>query len=140
VLNKLLLIGHLFGLTLGLAASYSAAVVGGIISRAQPTERPILSQVPWAMSKLGTVGLILLWITGPVMVFTKYNGFGDMPWQFHLKLTAVVIMTLAVGVIHMHRRRAMAGDVAAMGRIQLAGKVGLAGSLTALVTAVLAFG
>lgn len=27
------------------------------------------------------------------MVFTKYNGFGVMPWQFHLTLTAVVIMT-----------------------------------------------
>lgn len=140
MLNKLLLIGHLFGLTLGLAASYSAAVVGGIISRAQPAERAILTQVPWAMSRLGTVGLILLWITGPVMVFTKYNGFGSMPWQFHLKLTAVAIMPLAVGVMHMHRGRAMTGDAVAMRRIQMAGKVSLAGALTALVTAVLAFG
>jgi hypothetical protein len=73
------------------------------------------------------------------MVFTRWDGFGSLPWQFHVKLTAVVILTLLVGYIHMLMPKARAGDMAAAARIPIVGRFAFLAALTAVVFAVLTF-
>lgn len=138
-MNKALLALHLLGLALGLSVPFSNAVMGALIEKAAPNEKSILSRFPPAMSRVGDVGLVLLWITGPVLLFTKHGGFAGMPWTFHVKLTAVVILTACVGLIHANMRKAFGGDVAAMARIRRIGTVALLAALTALVFAVITF-
>ena len=138
-MNRPLLILHLLGLAMGLSVSFSNLVMGTLIAKAAPAERTILSRFMPAMSHVGNIGLVLIWVTGPILVFSKYGGFAGLPWQFHAKLTAVVILTLAVGVIHMNMRKAIAGDAAAVARIGLVGRITMLSALTALVFAVLAF-
>jgi uncharacterized membrane protein len=138
-LNQILLFLHFLGLAMGLSVSFSNMVMAGLIAAAPPQNKPVLAAFPARMTRVGDIGLSLLWITGLTMVFTKYGGFGVMPWQFHVKLTAVVILTLLVGFIHSQMRKAAQGDAAATARIAIAGKVAFLSALTAVAFAVLSF-
>jgi len=138
-MNKALLALHLLGLALGLSVPFSNLVLGALIEKAAPAERPILLRFPPAMSRMGDIGLVLLWITGPTLLFTKHQGFAGMPWTFHVKLTAVLVLTGCVGMIHANMKKAFSGDMAAMARVRNVGKVALFAALTALVFAVITF-
>ena len=141
-MQKTLLVLHLLGLACGLAVPFSNMVMGALIEKAAPPEKPILARFPPAMMRVGDIGLVLLWITGPAMLFTKYGGFSAMrslSWTFHVKLTAVIALTLCVGYIHSQAKRAFSGDQAALARVRNVGKIALLSALTAVVFAVLTF-
>lgn len=138
-LNQVLLILHFLGLAMGLAVPFSNIVMQGLIGKAAPQEKAVLARFPPSMSRVGDIGLALLWTTGLTMVFTKWGGFGSLPWQFHVKLTAVVILTLLVGYIHALMGKARKGDMAAAARIKVVGNVALLAALTAVIFAVLTF-
>lgn len=137
--NQLLLILHFLGLGMGLSVSFSNIVMAGIIAKAAPAEQPVLSRFPPAMVRVGDIGLTLLWGTGLTMVFTKYGGFGVMPWQFHVKLAAVVVLSGVIGYIHSLMKKARNGDKAAAARIPGIGRIAFLAAVTAVVFAVLSF-
>lgn len=137
--NQVLLILHFLGLAMGLSVSFSNMVMGGLMAKAAPTEQLVLARFPPMMTRVGDIGLTLLWITGLTLVFTKYSGFGVMPWQFHVKLTAVVILTALIGYIHALMRQARTGNPAAAARIPTVGRITFLVAVTAVVFAVLTF-
>ena len=137
--NQSLLILHLLGMAMGLAVPLSNMVLQGLIAKAAPPEQAALARFPPLMSRIGEIGLALLWTTGLALVYTKWGGFGAFPWQFQVKLTAVVILTLLVGYIQILMRKARNGDRAAAARIPTVGRFALLASLTAVVFAVLTF-
>jgi hypothetical protein len=137
--NKILLMFHFVGLAMGLAVPFANIVMVGIMTKAQPAEKMVLGRFPLAMSKVGKIGLLLLWATGITMVFTRWGGFSTLPRTFMFKLTAVVLLTISVGYIHFLETRIKKGDAAAMVRIQLVGKIAFALGITAVVFAVLTF-
>jgi hypothetical protein len=138
-LNQSMLFLHLVGLTLGMASGWGNLVMGKLIADAQPGERPVLARFPPAIAKVGGVGLLLLWVTGFLLVFWKWNGFGGLPWQFHAKFTGVVLLTATIGVIHAHMAKARRGDMAAAKRLPVLGMTATLLSLTVVLFAVLAF-
>jgi len=138
-MNKALLVFHLLGLAMGLSVPFSNMIMGMLIDKATPNEKAVLARFPQAMTRVGDIGLVLLWVTGPAMLFMKYDGFAGMPWTFHVKLTAVIALTLCVGYIHSQMKRAFSGDQAALARVRNVGKIALLSALTALVFAVLTF-
>lgn len=137
--NQTLLILHFIGLVMGFSVSIGNLVMMGVMSRAAGPERPILARFMPAISRVGRIGLGLLWVTGATMLFTKWNGLRSMPWTFHVKLTGVVVLTIAVSVLYVLEQRAMKGDAGAAAQIQTFGKVASLGALTALIFAVLTF-
>jgi uncharacterized membrane protein len=137
--NQVLLILHFLGLAMGLSVSFSNLVMGGLMARTAPSEQVVLARFPPMMIRVGDIGLTLLWITGLTLVFTKYGGFGVMPWQFHVKLTAVVILSALIGYIHSLMRQARNGNGAAAARIPTVGRVAFLFALTAIVFAVATF-
>ena len=138
-MNQALLVLHLLGMAMGLSVSFANIVMAGIGAKATPDERKILLRFPGAMIRVGDNGLTLLITTGPILLFTKYQGFAGMPWTFHVKLTAVVVLLGAVGFIHANMRKMVAGDQAAMARVKMVGPIALLSALTAVVFAVLTF-
>lgn len=138
-MNKLLLFLHFIGLTLGLAVPFANIILARVMAAAPPSDRPVLGRAAFAMGKLGDIGLPLLWITGLALVFSKYGGFGALPKTFAAKLTAVVLLTLSVGVIHANKRRALEGNAGALGLIQKLGKFNLLCALSAIALAVITF-
>lgn len=138
--NKILLILHFIGLAMGLSVTFANIVMAGIIDKAAPAEKSILGRFPLAMSRVGYIGLTLLWITGLTMVFTRWNGFQYLPSPaFHIKFTAVVLLTVAVIFIRVLELRIRRGDTAAIARIQVAGKVAALFALIAVIFAVWTF-
>lgn len=138
-LNQALLILHFLGLAMGLAVPLSNFVLQGLILKAPPQEKEILARVSPAMTRIGDIGLVLLWATGLVLVFTKWGGFGALPWQFEAKMVAVVVLTGLVGYIHRLMRRARTGDTVAAARIPSVGRLASLAAVAAVILAVLTF-
>ncbi len=124
---------------MGFAASFGNAVMAGIVAKAAPQEKPVLGRFPPAMVRFGSIGILLLWVTGLTMVFTKWGGFAVLPWQFHAKLTAVVLLTLNLGNIHRIMAKIRKGDAAAAASLPTAGRIGMVLAITAVIFAVLTF-
>ena len=137
--NKILLMLHFIGLAMGLSVAFANTTMAVLISRAAPPEKPILGRFPLAMTRVGMIGLSLLWATGLTMVFTRWRGFSTLPPTFHVKLAAVVLLTITVGYIQHLEKRVRKGDSAAMARIETFGKVAFAFALIAIIFAVLTF-
>ena len=137
--NHVLLALHFLGLALGFSVSFANMVMSSLISKAPPTEKVVLGRFLPVMSRLGRIGIVLLWATGLTMVYTKWNGFGTLPWQFYVKLTAVVLLTITTEHIHRLERLVQNGGAAVVARIETFGKIATALALVALFFAVLTF-
>ena len=138
-MHRILLIFHFLGLAMGLAAPILNLVLASMMKTATPADMGAFGKLRVRVARVSETGLALLWITGLTMVFRKYGGFSGLPWTFHLKLTAVVVLTVCVALIRVQMKQAMAGDAGAPGRMQAIGTVALLASLTALVSAVVTF-
>ena len=131
---------HFLGLALGLSTGFANMVMAGLIAKAAPNEKAVLARFPPAMSRVGAIGLVLLWASGIAIVLTRYGTFSILPRPFIVKLSAVVLLTLIVGYIHVLMPRAQRGDAAATARIQTLGKITGPLALIAIIFAVITFG
>jgi uncharacterized membrane protein len=130
---------HFLGLALGLSVSFANLVMAGLLAKAAPPEKAVLSRFPPVMSQLGRIGVLLLWVTGVTLVYSKWGGFAALPWQFHVKLAAVVLLTITVVYAHRLERRVQAGDAAAGARMGTLGKVVTVLALVAIAFAIQTF-
>lgn len=137
--NNVLVFLHFIGLALGFSVSFGNMVIGGLIAKAAPQEKPILARFPPAAAILGRIGLTLLWVTGVTLVYTRWGGFGNLGGTFHAKLTVVVVLTFTVEYLNGQIRRAARGEAVSPARMQVLGKVALGLALAAVFFAVLTF-
>ncbi|HVZ49517.1 MAG TPA: hypothetical protein VG916_12090 [Gemmatimonadaceae bacterium] len=138
---KVLLTFHMLGLVMGFSAPLANMTLGMLARTATPEEMKAYMKFPPRIARVSDVGLVLLILSGIGMVFVKYGGFAGLPWTFQVKMTAVVVLVVAVGMIHANMKKAFgAGDKAALARIQNLGKVSFLSAITALVFAVVTFG
>ena len=138
-LNRVLLILHFLGLALGFSVSIANPVMSRLISNSPPPEKAALGRFPSIMIRVSSIGLSLLWVTGVILVYTKWGGFATLTWQFYIKLAAVVLLTATVVYIHRLERLVQRGDAAAAMLIESAGKAATSFAVIAVVFAVLAF-
>lgn len=139
-LDHFLVIVHFIGLAMGMSSGFANMVMAGLIARAAPQEKAVLGRFPPAMGRIGLIGLVLLWVSGIAIVLTRYGTFAILPRPFIIKLTAVVLLTIAVIYIHLLQGRASRGDQAAMARIQTLGRATGPLALVAVIFAVITFG
>jgi hypothetical protein len=139
MLYNVLLILHFLGLAMGLSVSFSNMVMGGLIEKAVPAEKPVLGRFPFAMGRVGDIGLTLLIVSGLGLLFGKWGGFAAMRPIFHVKLTLVVVLIGLIGYVRTLQGRLKKGDMAAAATIQVVGKVAFVTALGIVVCAVFAF-
>lgn len=137
--TQVLIILHFLGLVMGFATGIANDVMTGVISRAAPHDRAVLSRFPPVMARVGKAGIVLLWASGLTLVFVKWGGLTTLPWTFYVKLAAVIVLTGAVTRAHFLGRRIMAGDTAAAAGMPMLGRIAMLSALTALVFAVITF-
>ena len=138
-LNKTLLVLHFLGLTMGMSVTFGNIVMMGLIAKAAQAEKPVLGRFPPAISRVGQIGLLILWVTGGTMAYTKWDGIASLPWTFHVKLTAVVLLTIVVLYITALERRIARGDGAGMGQLQKVAPFASLFALVAIIFAVITF-
>jgi hypothetical protein len=112
VVNQILLILHFFGLGAAFAAGAGNAAVASQLQRS-PGDAPILSRMQPTFVLTGQIGLGLLWLTGLIMVWTRWSGPGSLPGTFWVKFGLVVVLTAVVIYVTILSNRARAGDEAA---------------------------
>jgi hypothetical protein len=95
-LNQILLILHFIGLTLGLSVSFANIAMQMVMAQSGPADKAVLARFPPVISRFGKAGLGLLWVTGLTLLFTKWGGFGILPWTFHVKLTLALALVAVI--------------------------------------------
>ena len=137
-MNAILLMLHFFGLGGAFIAAAGNGIVASQIQRS-PTDAPVFSRLQPTFTMIGQIGLGLLWLTGIIMVWTRWGGPATLPGAFWAKFGLVVLLTGVVIYLIILSNRARAGDEAARRQLPMVGP--FSGILLALVVifAVLAF-
>lgn len=139
-LDHFLVIVHFVGLAMGLGSGFAQMVMAGLMAKAAPADRAVLARFPPAMGRVGVIGLVLLWLTGLSILWTRYGTFSILPTTFIYKLVAVLMLTLCVIAIQVLQPRAQQGDAAALARMQRLGRMTGPLALIAIIFAVITFG
>ena len=137
-MNQILLILHFLGFGAGVASAVSNGVAVALSARS-PESAPAYAKVGDVVSRFGDIGLVLLWLTGLIMIWSVYGGPGVLPPLFWLKVAAVVLLTLSLGMVHMRKAQARRGDASALRQLPIIGQTAAALLVVIVVLAVLAF-
>lgn len=139
VLNNILFWIHLVSLSLGGAATFGIPVVGRMMPTATNETRPLLFRVAKGLSTISRVGLGLLIITGPLLVWLKFGGTVGFTAWFWAKMVLVVLLLVAVIYAGINAKAAEGGDMAAAKRGPMIGLVAMLLLLGVVFCAVFAF-
>ncbi|MEJ0013354.1 MAG: hypothetical protein WDM94_12175 [Bauldia sp.] len=119
-MNEILLILHLFGFGAGVASS-----VGNIaimrMSRAAPADGMVLAKLSPVLGRVGQVGLGVLWITGIILVWSKWGGPQYVPPAFWAKFVCVVLITGVSVMLGITAKQIQAGNRALIARMPILG-------------------
>lgn len=139
-MKDILLILHFFGLAIGAGGPFFMALYRpAAISLGGPEARPYLGTAARTANILGKTGVTLLILTGIALVWSGDYGARTAQPMFYVKLLAVALVVLYVGVMHVLIGRAMRGDAEAMQRMARMAPAGLVIAPLPVIFAVLAF-
>ena len=141
-LYLVLLTIHFLALALGVGTSFAMVTLGIASASLEPAERRAFMLRAMAVSKNGSIGFLLLVLSGLGMLFLRgpASVFAAGGPAFHAKLTLVVIMAGVLGYSQVLRKRArVAGDAKAMAALPKVGAALLLLSIAIVVAAVIAF-
>lgn len=137
-MKDVLLILHFAGLMLGAAGGVGSAIVMAYGMSLPPEQAGIVRAVGPRLSRTATVGVVLMLLTGPGMLFGTYS-IEAMPWTFWAKMTFVTTLTLASLTIEIIHARVKAGNAGAAKILPRIGPVAGVSALLAMIFAVLTF-
>ncbi|NNF24556.1 MAG: hypothetical protein HKN63_07105 [Rhodobacteraceae bacterium] len=129
---------HFVAIGLGGAATFGSAIVGARARGAPPELRPHFLAIVSRLSAAGTMGLALLLLTGPLMIWIA-GGTGADPLWFWAKMAFVALLVAAVIFSRRNLASMREGDADATARAPKIGMVIRFAYLGVLALAVLAF-
>lgn len=137
-MNQILLILHLFGFGAGAGASLANFFITGLIG-ANPGDAPALNRMRLLLARTGQMALGLLWLTGIILIWSKWGGPAFVPQLFWLKLFLVVVMTALVVVMDLTFKAVRGGNMAVASRLPILSMASAALLILIVVIAVFAF-
>jgi hypothetical protein len=138
--NEILLILHLFGFGAVFSGFFGSFFVTTASNAAPAEAAPTLARLRPYFAGFAHAGILILIITGPLLLWLKWNNTPPYPTMFWLKMLFVVILLGISGFMAANGRRARNGDMVAAGRIPIYNRLVTTAFLLILVFAVLAFG
>jgi hypothetical protein len=127
VFNNLLLWVHLIAWGMGMGGGLGLSQVGPRLIGAAPDQRAAWWPMAEVFSRISALGLVLLLITGPLMLWLKYDGGRGLNVGFHIKMALVLVGVVTIGLSHWGKARLKRGDEGG-GRLMMA-----TGPLTTMV-------
>jgi uncharacterized membrane protein SirB2 len=140
VLYKTLLILHMVGLSIGAGTGIYIAAVARHATRNldQAEARTLIPGVNGAISRVGSIGLALLLLSGIGMA--AIVGPAALGTAFWIKMALVVLIVAFVGTMqHLSRRTRRSGDAGAAATMKRLGPVGPVLAVLTVIAAVGAF-
>ncbi|MDP1703001.1 MAG: hypothetical protein Q8L53_18835 [Aestuariivirga sp.] len=138
-MNEALLFLHLVGLMLGAAGGFASAVIMRRALVLPADEAKVVKGLGPILANVSGIGLALLWASGLILVWTKFDGFGSLPQMFWVKAIFIASLTIVTGLIHMTYAEIRKGNVALAARLPRLGPMAGISALLAVLFAVVAF-
>lgn len=139
--NNLILFLHFFGLMLGAAGGLASGILMRRALTMPPEQAQTIRGLGPLLANVAAVGIAVLWITGLVMVWTKWPGPGSLPGLFWVKFVFAVTLTLAAIGIHLtYAEIRRTGNAALAKRLAMLGPASGISATLAVLFASLAFG
>jgi hypothetical protein len=138
-LFPILLILHLLGLMAGFGGGIGLSQVAPRLAGASEAELPLLLKLERIFTRISLIGLALLLITGPWMLWVRFGGGAGLPFWFTLKMIFVALAVVAVGTNQIAKRRFRSGNRGALKWILVTGPLTGVSIVLAVIFAVLTF-
>ena len=138
-MNAALLFLHFVGLMLGAAGGFASAVIMRRALVLPADEAKVVRGLGPILAKVSLTGLIVMWVSGLIMVWSKWSGIGSLPDMFWVKAIFILSLTIVTGLIHMTYAEIRKGNAAAAARLPRFGPMAGVSALLAVLFAVLAF-
>ncbi|MDP3315978.1 MAG: hypothetical protein Q8M47_07920 [Devosia sp.] len=130
-MDQLLLIVHLAGLMLVAAAFLPLLGMMGQGGAAPQTNR--------LLTRFGHWGIIVLLVSGPILLFSRYGGFDNVSHWFWAKMGLIVLLAAGVVTSAISARKMREGDASAARRVRIGRWIAVLSLAAIMVFAVLAF-
>lgn len=138
-MKDVMLITHFIGLALGLGTSFAFMFLGMASSKMEKAEAQKFLINSFALSKMGNIGLILLFISGGYLMTPYWSVLTHVPLLM-VKLTLFLVLGGLIGYISALVKKAKQGDTEVyLQKISMLGKFAMLTGLTIVVLAVLVF-
>ena len=138
-LLSILLWLHFLGLATGLGGGIALSQTGPRLVSASGAERPLVWKLERAFSIIGSIGVGILVVTGPLLLWLKYGGpDGLSPW-FSAKMVFVMLTVAGVIAHELAGRRFRAGSTGAYRWMAIAGRTAGISMVLAVLCAVMTF-
>lgn len=139
-MNAFILFLHFFGLMLGAAGGFASGIIMRRAISMPPDQAKTVRSLGPLLANVSAIGLVVLWVTGLILVWSKWNGLGSLPTLFWVKFVFVVTLTLASGAVHMtYAEIRRTGNVALGARLAKLGPAAGASATLAVLFAAFAF-
>jgi hypothetical protein len=139
-MNEMLLFLHFFGLMLGAAGGIGSGVIMRRAMALPDEQAQTVRRLGPLLNTVALAGIALLWITGLILVWSKWNGFVNLPGAFWIKFVFVILLTVFSGLARWIYVRARSGDMSLVPRLPVIGMAGGLSAVLAVLFAVYAFG
>jgi len=109
---KLLLWAHLAALAAGIGGGLGMSQVGPRLVNGPADQRATWWPLAQAFRMLSNVGLVVMLVTGPLMIWLKYGGVSGLNVWFTAKMALIVVAIALVGASEVGLARLKRGDEA----------------------------
>lgn len=138
-MNQVLIFLHFVGLMLGATGGFaSALIMRRTLGMTPEAARPLRALGPM-LANVSATGLALMWASGVILVWSRWDGPGSLPGLFWAKFLFVLTLTAAAVAIHLTYAEVGRGNLAAAARLPKLGPVSGGSALLAVLLAVFAF-
>lgn len=138
-MNQVLIFLHFVGLMLGATGGFATALImRRALAMPGDAARPLRELAPM-LANVSAIGLAVMWASGAILVWSRWDGPGSLPGLFWVKFGFVLALTAATVAIHMTHAEIRRGNVAAAARLPRLGPLSGASALLAVLFAAFAF-
>ncbi len=137
--NDVILFFHFFGLMLGAAGGMASGLIMRKAAGLPPEQGQTIRMLGPMLANVAHLGVVVLWVTGLTLVWSKWNGLGSLPTLFWVKAVFIVTLTASAIAVHMTYAEIRKGNKAVASRLPKLGPLSGASAVLAVLFASLAF-
>lgn len=139
-MNDFILFLHFFGLMLGAAGGLGSGVLMRRALAMPADEAKVVRGLGPLLANVAHIGVALLWVTGLILVWSKWDGFANLPQLFWVKAIFILSLTAVAVFVHITYAEIRKGNVAVASRLPKLGPMGGVSAILAVLFAVYTFG
>ena len=130
---------HFIGLAMAVGGGIALSQSGPMLVTVPESELGTIWKLEGVFSRIGSIGVGTLIVTGPLMVWLKYGGVAAMPVWFWVKMALVLVAIGGIATHEVMARRFKAGDTGAFRWMLISGRTAGASMALVVLCAVLTF-